>query len=111
MAANEDNNIQQKTAVNFFAERCNPSTVCQSSQDDQRIEISLLPSLSMANEPCFAGPTESYKPVSEPGSFLGMQFPSFNESMFDGYKSSLISPIQVFSVIPFSCILYVLNEV
>ncbi|XP_076899565.1 putative ubiquitin-like-specific protease 2B [Bidens hawaiensis] len=93
MAANEDNNIQQKTAVNFFAERCNPSTVCQSSQD-QRIEISLLPSLSMANEPCFVGPTESYKPASEPGSFLGMQFPSFNESMFDGYKSSLISPIQ-----------------
>ncbi|KAI3685957.1 hypothetical protein L1987_79626 [Smallanthus sonchifolius] len=94
MAANDDDNIHKKTAVNFFLETCNPSMVCQSSQDDQGIEISLLPSLSMTSEPCPVGPTESFKAVSEQGSFLGIQFPSFSETMFTGYKSSLISPIQ-----------------
>ncbi|KAI7731998.1 hypothetical protein M8C21_030186, partial [Ambrosia artemisiifolia] len=94
MATNDDDNIHKRTAVNFFPETCNPSTVGQSSQDDQGIEISLLPSLSMTNEPCPVGPTESLKAVSEPGSFLGMQFPSFNETMFAGYKSSLTPPIQ-----------------
>ncbi|KAJ0586246.1 putative Ulp1 peptidase [Helianthus annuus] len=93
VTANDDN-IRKKTAENFFPETCNPSTICQSSQDDQGIEISLLPSLSMASEPCPVGPTESFKAVSEPGSFLGMQFPSFNETMFAHYKSSPDPPIQ-----------------
>ncbi|KAL8243146.1 hypothetical protein R6Q59_009404 [Mikania micrantha] len=95
IAANgDDNNIYQRTAVNFFPETCNPSTVCESSQDEQEVEISLLPSLSMTSQPYPIGPAESFKAVSEPGSFLGMQFPSFNETMFAGYKSSPIPTIQ-----------------
>nr|GEV81260.1 probable ubiquitin-like-specific protease 2B isoform X1 [Tanacetum cinerariifolium] len=87
-----DDNIPRETAVNFFPEMFNnnPSTVCQTSHDydDEEIEISLLPSLSMTTEPCPVGPTESSKPTFELRSFLSMQFPSFNEATFDGYKSS-----------------------
>ncbi|GKD54484.1 probable ubiquitin-like-specific protease 2B isoform X1, partial [Tanacetum coccineum] len=83
VCANDDN-IQKETAVNFIPETFNnnPSTVCQTSHDDDEIEISLLPSLSMTNEPCPVGPTESLKPTFEPRSFLSMQFPSLNEETF-----------------------------
>ncbi|KAK1406711.1 hypothetical protein QVD17_38319 [Tagetes erecta] len=93
MTPNDDNNIG-KTAVSFFPETCNPSMVCQGSQGDEGIEISLLPSLSMTNEPCSVGPTETFKAVSGPGSFVGMQFPSFNETTFVGYNSSLTPPVE-----------------
>nr|GFB82093.1 probable ubiquitin-like-specific protease 2B isoform X2 [Tanacetum cinerariifolium] len=91
-----DDNIHKETAVNFFPETFNnnPSTVCQTSHDDEEIEISLLPSLTMTTEPCPVGPTESLKPTFEPRSFLSMQFPSFNEATFDGYKSSLAPSLE-----------------
>ena len=93
-----DDNFHIETAVNFFPETFNnnPSTVCQTSHDDDdEIEISLLPSLTMTTEPCPVGPTESLKPTFEPRSFLSMQFPSFNEATFDGYKSSLAPSLEV----------------
>ncbi|PWA91648.1 ulp1 protease family, C-terminal catalytic domain-containing protein [Artemisia annua] len=91
-----DDNFHIETAVNFFPETFNnnPSTVCQTSHDDDEIEISLLPSLTMTTEPCPVGPTESLKPTFEPRSFLSMQFPSFNEATFDGYKSSLAPSLE-----------------
>nr|GEZ87284.1 probable ubiquitin-like-specific protease 2B isoform X2 [Tanacetum cinerariifolium] len=87
-----DDNIHRETAVNLFPEMFNnnPLMVCQTSHDDndEEIEISLLPSLSMTTEPCPVGPTESSKATFKPRSFLSMQFPSFNEATFDGYKIS-----------------------
>ncbi|GJU64132.1 putative ribonuclease H-like domain-containing protein [Tanacetum coccineum] len=90
-----DDNIHKETAVNFFPEMFNnnPSTVCQTSHGDEEIKISLLP-LSMTTEPCLVGPTESLKLTFEPQSFLSMQFPSFNEATFDGYKSSLAPSLE-----------------
>ncbi|KAI3504952.1 hypothetical protein L1887_26770 [Cichorium endivia] len=82
------------TAVNFFREMVNSSTACQTSEADNEIEISLLPSLSMTSEPSHVDPTVSSKPGFDTGSFLGMRFPSFNETTFDGYKSSLVAPIE-----------------
>lgn len=100
-----DDNFHIETAVNFFPETFNnnPSTVCQTSHDDEEIEISLLPSLTMTTEPCPVGPTESLKPTFEPRSFLSMQFPSFNEATFDGYKSSLAPSLEVILFLFLSC--------
>ncbi|XP_024976442.1 probable ubiquitin-like-specific protease 2B isoform X1 [Cynara cardunculus var. scolymus] len=102
MAANEEycnlssptTSIRKGTAVNFFSETCNPSTDCQSPQVDHGVEISLLPSLSLTTEPCHMDASVSLKAAFEPGSFLAMNFPSFNETTFEGYKNSLVPPIE-----------------
>nr|XP_043640297.1 probable ubiquitin-like-specific protease 2B isoform X2 [Erigeron canadensis] len=95
ICANDECDIHKENIVNFFPDMCNNlSTACQTSQDDQGIEISTLPSLSLSSDPCPVDPRESLKSAFEPGSFLGLQFPSFNERMFDGYKSSDTPPIE-----------------
>ncbi|KAI3672602.1 hypothetical protein L6452_38697 [Arctium lappa] len=102
MAGNDENcdlispttNVHKRTAVNFIPETCNPSTGCQSPQVDHGIEISLLPSLSLSNEPCPMYASISLKAAFEPGSFLTMKFPSFDETTFEDYKSSLMPPIE-----------------
>ncbi|CAI9291717.1 unnamed protein product [Lactuca saligna] len=88
------------TAVNFFGEmqrhHNSPSRNGQTSgaaDADDGIEISLLPSLSITSD-VEVDPTISLKPGFDQGSFLGMRFPSFNETTFDGYKNSLVPPIQ-----------------
>lgn len=86
--------IRKGTAVNFFPETCNPSTDCQISQVDHGTEISLLPSLSLTREPSPVDASVSLTLAFGPGSFLAMNFPSFNETTFEGYKSSPVPPIE-----------------
>ncbi|KAL4566075.1 hypothetical protein LXL04_030185 [Taraxacum kok-saghyz] len=76
------------TAVNFFQEmQQTPSTTnCLSSQPNNEIEISLMPSLSITSEPSQVDPTISLKRGFEQGPFLDMRFPSFNDTSFHQYK-------------------------
>lgn len=85
-------------AVEFLSEKCSPSKACHrnvlSSQTDQGIKISLLPSTSLKGSECASDPGLAFTGLFEQELFLDSQYSRFTQTApFNEFKSSM-TPIE-----------------